>query len=217
MSPDLNPDSSLTFENMNYLRREDIPILDAILSDLFVDAYSKSQIDVPVLIYPDSTRTYTKCKLNNIKNVYKFIDKMSKNFISESLAIWIDNWVLEYSDLSYLWQNKFWKLLILSKWTIENTTNKLKKRNLEQPLIFSDCEFKDVSLRKGVWDFILKTSANISDYESLSKHSYQEYEDGPEISIIDDIWLAGKTRSLNLIEILIKINNYFYFWIYLMK
>ena len=122
LSPDINPDSSLVFENMNYLRKEDISVLDGILSDLSVDASSKSQKDVPVIIYPDSARSSFKFKLNKIENVYKFIDRMSKNFIRENLDIWMDNWVLEYSDLSYLYQNKSWRLLLLSKWKIENTT-----------------------------------------------------------------------------------------------
>ena len=87
---------------------------------------------------------------------------------------------------------------------IEKTTNKLKNWNFEQPLIFRNCEFKDTSLRKGVRDFILKTSTKKSNYWSLSKHAYQKYKGGPLISILDDIWLAGKTRSLNSIEILIK-------------
>ena len=89
--------------------------------------------------------------------------------------------------------------------------------NLEQSLIFSECEFKDVSLRKDVWDFILKTSANISDYQSLSKHAYKEYFRGSFISILDEIWLAGKTRSLNSIEILIKIYIVVFNVIYLIK
>ena len=104
MSPHINPDSALAFENINYLRKEDIPILDVILSDLSVDAYSKSQRSVAIFIYPDYYLSNSKCKLNNIKNVYKFIVKISKNFIREKLGIIIENWVLEESDLIYLWR-----------------------------------------------------------------------------------------------------------------
>ena len=75
---------------------------------------------------------------------------------------------------------------------------------MEQPLIFEDCEFKEVSLTKGVRDFVLKASTNISNYRSLSSHAYKDYDGVPFISIIDDIWLAGKTRSLNSVEMLIK-------------
>ena len=104
MSPDINPDSWFAFENINCLRKEDISILDTILSDLSVDAYSKSQRIVTIIIYPDYARSNSECKLNNIKTVYKFIDKISKNFIREKLGISIENWILEESDLFYLWR-----------------------------------------------------------------------------------------------------------------
>ena len=102
--PDINPDSFLAFENINYLRREEIPILDVILSDFSVDAYSKSQRSLPILIYPDYAISNSKCNLNKIKNVYKFIENISKNLIGEHLAIEICNWILEESDIIYLWQ-----------------------------------------------------------------------------------------------------------------
>ena len=104
LSPHINPDSDLAFENINYLRKEDIPILDVILSDLSVDAYSKSQRVVVIFIHPDYYLSNSKYKLINIKTVYKFIDKISKNFIKEKLVITIRNWILEYSDISYLWR-----------------------------------------------------------------------------------------------------------------
>ena len=57
-----------------------------------------------ILIYPDYGFSKSKYKLNNIKNVYKLIDKISKNFIREKLGISIRNWILEESDLFYLWR-----------------------------------------------------------------------------------------------------------------
>ena len=104
MSPDINPEWDLAFENMNYLRKEDIPILDVILSDLSVDTYSKSQRNVFINIYPDYVFSKSKYKLNNIKNVYAFINKISKNLIRGKLYISIYNWILEESDLFYLWR-----------------------------------------------------------------------------------------------------------------
>ena len=104
MSPHINPDSWFAFENINCLRKEDIPIMDDIFSDFSVDFYSKSQRIMGIYIYPDDQRSNSKCKLNKIKNVYKFIDKISKNFIRERLGISIENWILEESDLIYLWQ-----------------------------------------------------------------------------------------------------------------
>ena len=73
-------------------------------SDFSVDAYSKSQRTISILIYPDYERSNSKCKLNKIKNVYKFFHKISKNFIREKLGIWIKIWILEDSDLFYLWR-----------------------------------------------------------------------------------------------------------------
>ena len=104
MSPDINPEGDLIFENMNCLRKEDIPILDDILSDLSVDAYSKSQRTMVIFIHPNYQLSKSKCKLNNIKNVYTFIEKISKNFIRERLGISIENWILKDSDLFYLWR-----------------------------------------------------------------------------------------------------------------
>ena len=104
VSPHINPDSSLVFENINWLRKEDIPILDVILSDLSVDVYSKSQRYVSIFIRSYNMYSNSKYKLSNIKNLYKFIDKFSKNFIREELGISIENWILEESDLFYLWR-----------------------------------------------------------------------------------------------------------------
>ena len=67
LSPHINPAGGLIFENINYLRKEDIPILDVILSDFSVDAYSKSQRVESVIIYSDSVSSGSRWKLNNIK------------------------------------------------------------------------------------------------------------------------------------------------------
>ena len=104
LSPHISPESAFVFSNINYLRKEDITILDDIISDLSVDAYSKSQRAMSIEIYPDNIRYNSKCKLNNIKYVYTFIFKFSENFIREYLITTISNWILEDSNLFYLWR-----------------------------------------------------------------------------------------------------------------
>ena len=102
LSPDINPDSWLIFENINYLRKKDTPILDIILSYFPVDAYSKSHKTLPIKMYPYYEWSNFKYKLNKIETVYAFIEKISKNLIKENLIISINNWILEDSDLIYL-------------------------------------------------------------------------------------------------------------------
>ena len=189
--------AKLWFFNINHITRNDIAILDSILSEYVMSNDTTTLYQSQILFYPELTENEHIYELSKSNILPNFINKLSDNFIKDRVDITITNMKFTYDELIIFLLSLQWPIVLFTNCFIlisKCLTNKLK-RSITLQWVFENWKFESQVSIDGRNSFMYSISQNPYFFKSLTNFEIGEAFEG--ICDMSSSFLASnKSRSL---------------------